>query len=80
MMLGAHLLVYQVSPKKFWSQHLAVQQPSWFLSVMCEEDFWGLRVQDVEVLILFAALFLPSQSYILKDISLLVGSPNVDSK
>jgi hypothetical protein len=62
-MLGAHLLVCRVSPKQVWSQCLAVQQSSCFLSVTwCGEAFHGLGVQDVEVLILLAVLFLPSVS------------------
>jgi hypothetical protein len=33
MMLGAHLLVCQMSPKQVWSQHLAAWQLSCFLIV-----------------------------------------------
>jgi hypothetical protein len=61
MLLGAHLLVCQMSPKQVWSQLLAVQQPSCFLTVTWHgEAFHRLGVQSVEVLILFAALFPPS--------------------
>jgi hypothetical protein len=34
MMVGAHLLVCQMSPMQVWRLHLAAQQPSCFLSVM----------------------------------------------
>jgi hypothetical protein len=61
MMLGAHLLVCWMSPRQVWSQHLVAWQPSSFLSVRwCGEAFYRLGVQYVEVLILLAALFLPS--------------------
>jgi hypothetical protein len=61
MMLGADLLVCQMSPKQVWSQCLATQEPSCFLSVTwCGEAFHGVGVQGVEVLILPCALFLPS--------------------
>jgi hypothetical protein len=60
-MLGAHLLVCQMSPRQVWSQPLVVQQPSCFLSVMWHgEAFHGIGVQGVELLILLAALFLIS--------------------
>jgi hypothetical protein len=49
-----------MSPNQVWSQHLAVQQPPDFLSVMWHgEAFHRLGAQDVEVLILLSALFLP---------------------
>jgi hypothetical protein len=61
MMLGAHLLVCKMSPKQVWSWHLALQEPSCFLSVMwCGEALYVLGVQGVEVLILLGALFPPS--------------------
>jgi hypothetical protein len=54
-------LVCRVSPKQVWSQCLVVWQLSCFLSVAwSREAFRGLGVQGVEVLILLAALFLPS--------------------
>jgi hypothetical protein len=60
MMIGAHLLVCQMSPKQVWSWFLVVQQSSCFLSVMQHgETFHGLGVQGVNVLILLGALFLP---------------------
>jgi hypothetical protein len=60
-MLGAHLLLCQMSPKQVWSQLLVVQEPSCFLSVRWRgEALYGLGVQGVEVSILFVALFLPS--------------------
>jgi hypothetical protein len=60
MMLGAHLLICQMSPKEFWSQHLVLLQPSCFLSVTwCGKVFHGLGVQTVKVLILLGALFPP---------------------
>jgi hypothetical protein len=59
--LGAPLLVCQMSPKQVWSQCLAAQEPSCFLSVTWPgEAFRRLGVQGVEVVILFAAFFLPS--------------------
>jgi hypothetical protein len=57
---GAHLLVCQMSPKQVWSQCLVVWQPSYFLSVTWYGAFHRPAVQDVIVLILLAALFLPS--------------------
>jgi hypothetical protein len=51
MMLGAHLLVCQMSSKHVWSWHLVVWEPPWFLR---------LEVQGVEVLILLGSLLLPS--------------------
>jgi hypothetical protein len=58
MMLGAHVLVFQMSPKQVWSLHLVAQEPSCFLSVMwCGEALYRLGVQGVEVLILLGALF-----------------------
>jgi hypothetical protein len=61
MTLGAYLLVCQMSPEQVWSWHLAVQEPSCFLSVTwCGEALYRLGVQGVEVLILLGALFLPS--------------------
>jgi hypothetical protein len=61
MTVGVHLLVCQMSPKQVWSQHLVAQQPSSFLSVTWHgEAFHRLGVQDVKVLILLVALFLPS--------------------
>jgi hypothetical protein len=60
-MVGADLLVNQMSPKLVWSQCLEVWQPSCFLSVTWHgEAFHRLGVQDVEILILLAALFLLS--------------------
>jgi hypothetical protein len=60
-MLGAHLFVCQMSPKQVWSQRLVAWQPSCFLSVTwCGETFYWIGVQDVKVLVLLAALFLPS--------------------
>jgi hypothetical protein len=61
VMLGAHLFVCQMSPKQVWSQRLVAWQPSCFLSVTwCGETFYWIGVQDVKVLVLLAALFLPS--------------------
>jgi hypothetical protein len=58
---GAHLLLCQMSPKLVWSQSLVAWQPSCFLSVMWRgEVFHGLGIQNVKVLILLAALFLPN--------------------
>jgi hypothetical protein len=34
VMLGAHLLVWQMSLKQVWSWHLVAREPSCFLSVM----------------------------------------------
>jgi hypothetical protein len=69
VMLGAHLLVCQMSPKQVWSQPLAVWQPSCFLSVMwCGETFHGLGVQGVKVLILLAALFPASVAQCLHEV------------
>jgi hypothetical protein len=63
MMLGAHLLVCRMSPKQVW------RQPSCFLSVMWRgEAFHILRVQDVKVLILPAALFLPNVAQCLREV------------
>jgi hypothetical protein len=61
MMLGAHLLVCQMSPKQVWSQHLAAREPSCFLSVtwLGEALYW-LGFQGVKILILLGAFFLPS--------------------
>jgi hypothetical protein len=60
-MLGAHMLVCEMTPKQICSQHLVVQQPSCFLSVTwCVEAFHVLGVQAVDVLIFLAVLFLPS--------------------
>jgi hypothetical protein len=61
VVLGAHLLVCGMYPKQVWSQCLAVQEPSCFLSVTWHgESFCRLIVQGIKVLILLAALFLPS--------------------
>jgi hypothetical protein len=61
MMLGAHLLFCQMSPKQVWNPHLSAQQLSCFLGVTWHgAAFHGLCVQGVEILILLAALFLPS--------------------
>jgi hypothetical protein len=51
-----------MSPKQVWSQHLAVQESSCFLSVMwSEEAFYGLGIQGVKLKHHFpGALFLPS--------------------
>jgi hypothetical protein len=62
-MLGAHLLVCQMSSKQVWSQPLVVVAA--LLFSQCNghrEVFHGLRVQDVKVLIFFAALFLPNMA------------------
>jgi hypothetical protein len=59
-MLGAHLLFCQVSPKQVWNQHLAAQQSCFLSATWHGEAFHRLGVQDVEGLILFAALFLTS--------------------
>jgi hypothetical protein len=60
-MLGAHLLVSQMSLKQVWSWLLVVAEPSSFLSITwCGEAFYRLGVHGVEVLILVCALFLPS--------------------
>jgi hypothetical protein len=57
MTLGAHLLVCQMSPKQVWSWHL---MPWCYLFVTWHgEASYGLGVQDVEILILLGALFLP---------------------
>jgi hypothetical protein len=40
---------WSASPKQVWSQHLAMQEPSCFLSVMWHgEALYGLRVQGVQ--------------------------------
>jgi hypothetical protein len=81
MMLRAHLLVCQMSPKQVWSQCLVVQQLSCFLSVTCGEAFQGLGVQGVKVLIPLAALFPPSvvptsqQSFGVMELILSVSAP-----
>jgi hypothetical protein len=60
--LFAHQLVCCASPKQVWSQHLAAQEPSCFLSVMwLGETLYRLGVQGVKVLILLGAFFLPSK-------------------
>jgi hypothetical protein len=60
-MLGAHLLVCQMSPKQVWSWCLVAMQPSCFLCVICHgEAFHGLGVQGVKILILTGALFPPN--------------------
>jgi hypothetical protein len=60
-MLGAHLLVCRMSSKQVWSRHLAVWEPSCFLSVMWHgESLYRLGVQGEVVLIFLGALFLPS--------------------
>jgi hypothetical protein len=59
--LFAHLLVCWMSPEQVWSPHLAVWEPSCFLSVMwCRETFYGLGVQGVKALIPLGAFFLAS--------------------
>jgi hypothetical protein len=47
---AAYLLTcWSASPKQIWSQYLAAQGPSWFLSVtwcgeaLCGEGVWGVR-------------------------------------
>jgi hypothetical protein len=61
MILDAHLLVCQMSPKQVWSQCLWAQQPSCFLSATWHgEPFHRLWVQGIKVLILLAALLPPS--------------------
>jgi hypothetical protein len=69
VILGAHLLVCQMSTKQVWSQNLAVQQPSCFFSIMCHgEAFHRLGVQGVKVLILLASLFPPSVAQHLSEV------------
>jgi hypothetical protein len=47
-----------VSAKQVWSQRLAAQKPSCFLSVTCgEEALYGLGVQGVRVLLLLGGFF-----------------------
>jgi hypothetical protein len=82
VMLGTHLLVCQMSPKQVWSQCLAAQQRSCFLSVTwCGDAFCRLGVQDVEVLILLAASFPPSvapvsqQSFGVSELMLSASAP-----
>jgi hypothetical protein len=59
--LFAHLFVCWMSPKQVWSQHLAAQKASSFLSVMWSgEALYRLGVQAVKILILPFAFFLPS--------------------
>jgi hypothetical protein len=61
VMLGLQLtcLVCRMSPKKVWSWCLAAWEPSCFLIVTWHgEAFHRLGVQDVEIFILLAALFL----------------------
>jgi hypothetical protein len=61
MMLGAHLLVCQMSAKQIWSWHLVALEHSCCLSVTWHgEAFYRLGIQGVEVLILLCAFFLPS--------------------
>jgi hypothetical protein len=60
-MLGAHMLVCQMSPELAWSWHLGAQEPSCFLSITWSgEAFYGLGVQGVKVLILLGTVFLPN--------------------
>jgi hypothetical protein len=60
VMLCVHLFICRMSPKQVWSWHLAMREPSCFLSVLwCGEALYGLGIQGVEVLILLGALFLP---------------------
>jgi hypothetical protein len=60
VMLGAHLLDCQMSPKQVWNWLLEVQEPSYFLGVTwCGEALYGFMVQGVEVLLLLGGLFLP---------------------
>jgi hypothetical protein len=55
------LTCWSASPKQVWSWCLVVWEPSCFLSVTwCGEDFYGLGVQSVWVLLLFGVFFLPS--------------------
>jgi hypothetical protein len=59
--LALTCLVCWMSPKLFCRQCLAAWEPSCFLNVTWHaEAFYGLGVQDVEVLILLCALFPPS--------------------
>jgi hypothetical protein len=61
VMLCAHMLICQMSPKQVWNQCLAGQQPTCFLSVTWYgEAFHGLGVYSVEILIHLGALFLPT--------------------
>jgi hypothetical protein len=59
---AAYLLTcWSVSPKQIWSQHLAVQEPSCFLSGTWHGDpLCGLGVQAVRFLLLLGGFFLPS--------------------
>jgi hypothetical protein len=53
-------LVCWMSHKQVWNQHLAVWEPSCFLTVMWHgEALYGLGVQGVEVLIFLGDFFLP---------------------
>jgi hypothetical protein len=55
------LICWSASPQQVWSQHLAVQEPSCFLSVTWrEETLYGLGVQGVRILLLHGVFFLPS--------------------
>jgi hypothetical protein len=52
------LTCWSASPKQFWSQHLAAQEPSCFLSVVWHvEALWGLGVQGVRVLLILGGFF-----------------------
>jgi hypothetical protein len=52
-----------MSSKQVWSQHLVAQEPSCFLSVTWHgEAFLGPWIQDVEVLIISHALYLPNMA------------------
>jgi hypothetical protein len=61
VMLGAHLLVCQMSPKQVWSLQRVAWEPSCFFSVTWHrEALYVLGVQGVKALIPLGALFLPS--------------------
>jgi hypothetical protein len=59
ILCAAYLLTcWSVSPKKVWSRHLAVQEPSCLLSVMwCGEALYRLGVRGVRVLLVLGGFF-----------------------
>jgi hypothetical protein len=60
MMLGAHLLVCQMSPTLVWSWCLVAAAA--LLFSVYGEALYGLEVQGIEVLILLGAFYVPSMA------------------
>jgi hypothetical protein len=55
------LTCWSASPKKVWSWHLVVWEPSWFLSVMwCGEAFTVWRFRVSEFWFFLVVFFLPT--------------------